>query len=85
MEVNSIGALKRMAVKPRAWKLIEDAPGLWGVAFHWGASADSPDDWHSLKTARGERRQYKSSDAALADIRSVDSIDDRAKIDVILM
>jgi hypothetical protein len=86
MEMNSIGALRKMSVRPARWRVLRAPAGegewMWGITFHWGASADSADDWHELRTARGERRLYKSSDAALNDIASVDP--DRPNVEVLL-
>ena len=69
MNMNSIGALKKMVVKPERWVLLRQGGDGWSVCFDWGGSQR---ELVPLRKARDGLRVYKSSDAALADIMAVD-------------
>jgi hypothetical protein len=75
--MNSIGALKRMSVKPDRW-VVQGQENGWVVSFDWGGSQPA---LVQLRKARDGLRIYKTSDAALADIAAVDP---GARVSVIL-
>lgn len=79
MKTNELAFLKANHVKPVAWRLtVKD--GLYTLDFTYLKDSEyreilvgdkwvSP--WNQLHTRRGEPKQYKTSDAAIKDINSV--------------
>lgn len=67
--VNDIGSLQRIMVKPMAWRLLGQIDGTYRVQFTYVDPQRS--EFCEVQTARGATKVYKTADAALADIAKV--------------
>lgn len=66
---NEIGTLQKIMVKPSAWELHHSGDVYW-LRFTYDDPAKNP-SWSEVVTRRGGRKEYKTADAALADIGKV--------------
>lgn len=66
---NEIGMMMKIAVKPKAWRLVEHADGIYCLDFTY--VEPSRGDWCEVLTRRSGRKWYKTASAALRDIARV--------------
>lgn len=65
---NEIGALQQIMVKPQAWEL-HCSSGVYWLRFTYLDPRKG--EWADVVTRRGGRKEYKTADAALSDVRKV--------------
>jgi hypothetical protein len=67
---NTIHTLSRIAVKPRAWHVIEGVDGTFSMRATYVDPGRA--EFFEVTTARGQVKQYRSLAALMSDIRKVD-------------
>jgi len=64
-----ISVLQKLSKKPTSWLLFEDIQGF-GLSVNYN-DANEPEIWQLILTSKSEKKQYKTADCAMTDIRSV--------------
>lgn len=67
---NEIGAIKKIMIKPIAWKVIEHLDNFFTIDFTY-VEVDRG-EWAEVRTRRGGIKTYKTINAVLSDLKKVD-------------